>query len=188
MIARTLMRLAELAMPPGRADWLRAMAYELPHIPPARRRAFALGCLRVSLQERIEPMTAAPPLRILPGLFGAALLAVLCLANGIAYLSSAPTVGGFLLLAAALWLAVLLAVQTQTSRGIARLAVVGAALYGAMGVSGLAGVPAFATNAPMLKALALEGIVLFAVVFAVAQIPYFWAAREKGDAEAPPFP
>lgn len=186
MIARALLRLAGWAMPQRHGDWLRAMLHEYPHIPADQRTAFARGCLCTALVERIAPMTGTPPLRIVPGLFGAALLTVLCLANGVTYLTSAPVVGGFLLLAGCLWLALLLAVQAQTARGVARIAMVGALLYGAIGALALAGLPAFLLNAGMLKALALEGLILFATVFAIAHIPYFWRAHHQRDAAAPP--
>ena len=177
MSARFLLHLAAIAMPAERGEWLRAMLHEFPHVPAAERRAFARGCLLASLIERISPMTATPPLRIVPGLFGAALLTVLCIANGARLFAVDPVVGSFLLLAAALWLAVLLTVQLQSAHRLARLAVVGALLYGALGALSLASLPAFVENAAMLRALALEGLILFAVVFAVAQVPYFWAAK-----------
>ncbi len=126
-------------------------------------------------------MTAAPPLRIVPGLFGAALLTVLCLANGARLLSVDPVVGGFLYLAGILWLGVLIAVQAQAARSVARLAIVGVMLYAAIGALSVAELPAFTTNAAMLKALSLEGLILFAVVFTVSRIPYFWATNETNN-------
>ena len=182
MTARILLHLAALAMPAGRGDWLRAMVHEFPHVPAAERLAFARGCLFASLLERIRPMTATPPLRIVPGLFGAALLTVLCVANGARLFAVDPVVGSFLLLAAVLWLAVLVTVQLQSAHRLARLAVVGALLYGALGALSLAALPAFVENAAMLRALALEGLVLFAVAFAVSQVPWFWTVNEKGSA------
>lgn len=179
MIAGLCWRMAAFVMPPGRYDWLIAMRGEVSYLPAADRVPFALGCLRVSLVERIKHMTATPPLRIVPGLFGAALLTVLCTANGVKLFSTDPVVGAFLLLAGSLWLAVLLTVQSQSSRRLAQLALIGAALYAALGALTVAGLPAFLTNAPMLKALALEGLILFAAVFAIAQVPYFWAASGK---------
>lgn len=184
MIGGLCWRLSALFMPPERADWLRAMIGEYHHVSPAGRNAFALGCLRVSLIERIRHMTATPPLRIIPGLFGAALLTVLCVANGVKLVSVDPVVGAFLLLAGSLWLAILLTVQSQVPRRVAQLAIIGAMLYGALGALSIAGLPAFAANAAMLKALALEGLILFAVVYAVAQVPYFWAANGAKGAAA----
>lgn len=186
MNGERLLRLAARIMPPARRDWVGAMAGDWDHVPQASRKAYALGCLKVALFERIVSMTATPPFRIVPGLFGAALLAVLCLANALRYIAPAPVVGGFLLLAALLWLAMLLAVLARSSRLVGQVAVVGAALYGAVGVLSVAGAPAFATNAALLRALALEGLLLFAVAFAVSRVRYFWAGHGKGDAAAPP--
>ena len=182
MIASLLMRAARRAMPAGKAAWLNAMASELPHIPQAERSAFALGCLKTSLSERIRTMTATPPLRIMPGLFGAALLVVLCLANVVKFLGGAPVVGAFLLMAAMLWLAILIAVQQQSARVVAQCGVVGALLYASVGLLSLSGLPAFAADGAFLQALAVEGLVLFAAVFAIAHIPYFWAMRGAGEA------
>jgi hypothetical protein len=186
MIAKLLIRLAILAMPPARAEWLRAMINEIPSIPPRERSSFALGCLQVSLFERIKPMLVFPPLRIVPGLFAAALLTVLSIANGAKSLVADPVVGGVFLLVGLLWLGVLVAIQSQSARHLANLAVVGALFYGAVGALSLANAPAFVANATMLKALSVEGLSLFAVVFAVAQIPYFWSAAGKADGRHPP--
>ena len=178
MNAQTLLRLAQLMMPPTREEWLRAMVHEIQSVPISDREGFALGCLKASCVERIRSMTAAPPLRIVPGLFGAALLTVLCIANGASFLPSAPVVGSFLLVASVLWLAILLAVLSQEARLVAGLAVIGALFYGAIGALALARVPAFVPNGEMLKILAVEGLILFAAAFAAAQIRYFWSARE----------
>ena len=177
MSIRLFLRLASLTMPARRGEWLRAMLHELPNIPPGECRDFALGCFRVALIERITLMTAAPPLRIVPGLFGAALLTVLCVANGMTYLASAPVVGGFLLLAAILWLAVLMAVQSQEPRCLASLAIIGAFFYAAIGALALARVPAFVSNGELLKILSIEGLILLGAAYGIAHIRYFWSAR-----------
>ena len=62
----------------------------------------------------------------------------------------------------------------------------GACLYAAVGLLSLAGVPAFVPQGELLQMLALEGVILFAAAFGIAQIAYFWSARQKGDAIAPP--
>lgn len=181
MIARICVGLARRAIPVHRADWLQAMLLELDHVPEPDRARFAAGCLVVAMSERMTLMTAAPPLRIVPGLFGAALLTVLCLANAFSYFSAAPVVSGFLLLASGLWLAMLFAVHAQTAQGVAKVATLGAFLYGAVGVLSLARLPAFAAQGSLLQALALEGLILFAAAFGIAQVRYFWAARDAAQ-------
>ena len=186
MIVGICLRFARWTIPAHRAGWLEAMACELAHVSQPDRRRFAIGCLIVALTERIKLMSATPPLRIVPGLFGSALLTVLCLANAVRFYPSSPVVGGFLFMACGLWLAMLFAVHAQTAPGVARIATVGACLYAAVGLLSLAGVPAFVPQGELLQMLALEGVILFAAAFGIAQIAYFWSARQKGDAIAPP--
>lgn len=178
-VSTLLVRLARLTAPDHRAEWLHAMQAELDHIPISQRRDFAWGCLQTSVQERIKHMTRIPPMRIIPGLFAAALMVVLCLANGIRMFADAPVVGGILIAAGALWIAVWAAVHAQSSERLAKFAIAGLAFYAAIGLASLAGAPAFTGNAEFFGALSLEGIVLFLTVLIIAHIPFFWE-RAKG--------
>lgn len=126
-IPRLLLRLARLTIPDNRLEWLHAMEAELDHVPIFQHRAFAWGCLLTSAQERIKTMTRIPPLRIIPGLFAAAVMVILCLANGIRMFADAPVVGGILIAAGALWIAVWAAVHAQSSERLAKFAIAGLA-------------------------------------------------------------
>ena len=124
-------------------------------------------------------MAKLPPLRIVPGLFGAALLTVLCVGHGVNLISDAPMLGVFLLLAGALWTAVYVVVSAQERDRLASLSVAGIAFYGAIGILSLLGISAFSNNAVMFGALSIEGMMLFAIALIVSRIPFFWALAEK---------
>lgn len=177
-LAITLLAMARILAPEKRREWLVAMAYELPHVSEAEQTQFALGCLITSIEQRIQTMTYFPPLRIVPGLLAAAFLTILCIGNGIAFLSDSPVVGALLLSAAMLWLAVYSVVSAQESERLGKLAFAGIAFYGAIGLASLAGIPAFSGNAELFGALSIEGMMLCAAVFVVSRIPFFWASGE----------
>lgn len=174
-----LLSLAKALTPESRREWLSAMQHELPHIPVGERFDFAIGCLTTSIQQRIKTMTQFPPLRIVPGLIGAALLIVLCIGNGVRLISDAPVLGAFLLGAGALWIAVYAVVSAQERHRLASLAVAGIALYAALGILSLIGANAFSENAEMFTALSVEGIVLFVIVLIVSRIQFFWALAKE---------
>ena len=173
------MRLAVYVAPKHRADWLCSMEQELDHVPPDEMQAFATGCLKVSCFERIKNMTTIPPLRIVPGLLASAVIALLCITSGVRFFSDAPVIATFLLLASVLWLFVYGAVYRQSSQLLAKAAISGLVFYTAIGLLGLMGAPVVETNSGFVTALSVEGLVMFAAVFVVARIPYFWAAPQK---------
>ena len=169
-----LMRLARFLAASNRGEWLDAMDNELPHIPARNQTSFAAGCFTNHLHERLRMTAKLPPLIIIPGLLGSALLSVLCLANGIRLFGEAPVLGGILLVAALLWGAMFWAVHAQSSSNVARLAVGGLSFYAAIGLAGLLRAPAFSDNSAFFQALALEGLFLFGAAMVIAFIPVFW--------------
>ncbi len=124
-------------------------------------------------------MAQLPPLRIVPGLLGAALLTVLCVGHGVNLISDAPVLGVVLLGAGALWTAVYSVVSAQERDRLASLSVAGIAFYGAIGILSLTGISAFSNNAVMFGALSIEGVMLFAIALIVSRIPFFWALADK---------
>ena len=124
-------------------------------------------------------MSQLPPLRIVPGLLGAAILVVLCFGNGIRFMAEVPVLGVMLLGAGALWIAVYCVVSAQERDRLARLSFAGFAFYASIGLLSQFGAPAFADNKEMFSVLALEGIILFAIALIVSRIPFFWALAEK---------
>lgn len=182
-IAMILLALARSFAPVTRREWFEAMAWELQHVPERERIPFTFGCLITSIQQRIQTMTHLPPLRIIPGLLAAAFLSVLCLGNGVAFISDAPVIGALLLSAAVLWLGVYSVVSAQENERLAKLAIAGIAFYGAIGLASLAGLPAFSGNAAMFGALSIEGIALCAAALVISRIPFFWAQAETNTPE-----
>ncbi|MEO9461679.1 MAG: hypothetical protein ABJ242_02990 [Marinomonas sp.] len=124
-------------------------------------------------------MTQLPPLRIVPGLLGAALLTVICIGNGAILLPEEPVLGVFLLGAGALWIAVYSVVSAQERDRLMSLSVAGIAFYAAIGILSLTRISAFSDNAMMYGALSLEGIALFMTALVISRIPFFWALADK---------
>ncbi len=167
-------------MPASRREWADAMLHEFDHIPASERLAFAIGCLKSSVLERLHSMFTSRDILFLPALAGSALLALLCLINGFRLGSEDGAVGAVLILLAAVWSATYLAFLFRSKVNAIRAALTGLIVYTAIGLASWSALPGFATNAAYFEAVAAEGIFLFLTTLTLVMLPILWPRQPTG--------
>lgn len=168
--SRIVDRAVRLA-PSATRSWLIAMQHELPHVPPHRQLGFAAGALWFAFTERtiamksitVRPLEAAI-------LLGAGLLTLIAAANGIRLFAGHPAVATSFLAISLVWAGVFLATVLEHFRLLVRIACAGGLLMLAIGLATILPTPAFAANTALLRALSLEGVILFAGLLFAASL------------------
>jgi len=155
------------------------MRAELEAVAPYDALDFALGCLRVSIEERIAVMNL--PLQLAHGaiLTVCAFLALMGFANGVAQFANDASVGIALVAIGLLWSAAFAAALAGTRQLLTRLAGGGITYYLALGLAGWLELPAFVRNRAMFEALAIEGVLLFAGLLALSSVAMIWPASNR---------
>ena len=162
-------------MPPARRGWAAAMESEACHLPANEWAWFMSGCLRAAIFERIMDMRIGLRIAFFATLFGTALLALLGAANAVRLFATEPAVALALAGTSLIWLAAFACALAGRADWVCRTAIGAFAFYLAAGAAGLAGLPAFSGSARFLTWLAVEGLILAAMLLAVASIPGVWS-------------
>ena len=168
--SRIVDRAVRLA-PAASRSWLMAMQHELPHVPLNRQLGFAAGALWFAFTERsiavksfsVRPLEAAI-------LLGAGFLTLVAAANGIRLFAGHPAVATSFLAISLVWAGVFLATVLEQFRLLVRIAIGGALLMLAIGGATILPTPAFAADPALLRALSLEGVILFAGLLFAASL------------------
>lgn len=165
---------------PERAEWLIAMHAELAYVPPGQQMRFAAGCLMAMIVERNRDMNVNSIRPLDAGiLLGSAALVLLGLANGMENLVRDSALAVSFFVVAAIWAGVFTACLLMRSAMMLRVAAGGGAVMLAIGLVTFMPAPAFTTNAGIMRALSLEGIVLFAALYGAIWL----AGRRLGASE-----
>lgn len=166
--------------PAAARRWLIAMQHELPHVPTNRRLGFAAGALWFAFTERSIAVKSFA-VRPLEGaiLLGAGLLTLIAAANGVRLLGGHPAVAISFLAISLVWAGVFLATVLERFRLLVRIACAGGLLMLAIGLATILPTPAFAANSGLLRALSLEGMILFAGLLFAASLVQRRAERAR---------
>jgi hypothetical protein len=164
-----LLRLARHVAPRHRVEWMDAMQAELDHCAARHAVSFAAGCLFAALQERSSHMSrngiAAAQVVCLAA---AAVLAVLGCANAMRLGRQDNMVGLVFAVSGAIWATAFIVTAAKRWRALAYLACIGLGISAAQWAGTMMVIPAMRANITLIRAMALEGLVLFGVLLGAA--------------------
>lgn len=170
-LSRAILAFAQAITPASRKDWIDAMAAELSHVPAHHKTRFAMGAARFSitamLEETMIDKSTAGSFAIM---LGSAFLAFVGISNGLRNFSQDPAASVAFCMMGALWLAAFVAAMLRRWDMLTRIASGGLAAAVALGAAWSIALPAMAANRTLFGALALEAVVLFAVLLVAGML------------------